>query len=217
MKKTLSAILCIALVISVFSTAIVMALSASASGNTAEPNYFVDFTSDQVTSLISLANQVDITCANGYTTLTSTGLDPYFFLPNPEGAPIKSRYILIVYRTNESVGGEIYVTRNDGAAMGEDSSTKIKWNTWENDGNWHTMIIDIYDMCQGGTQFTAFRFDPFSNKMGASMDIKCIAGFETLNAAQSFNIDAYLAGPSEGTGGWQIPAYQEKESTEDDT
>lgn len=217
MKRASRLILCVMLCLSIIApSALLGAVAAQDEDGAPSPNYFLNFTEDSTQSQLGRMNQVTVEFADGYTTFTADGVDPYVFLPAPDGVPANNRYILIVYRTDSAAGGEIYSAKDDGIGMGEHGSTHVSWQSWEGDGAWRTKIIDISSMCESGTKFIDFRFDPLCGDcQGSSIDIKCIAGFSSLHDASAFSLDAYLESlnaPPE----WNEPEYNVPEVNEGD-
>ena len=216
MKKRIITIISIVLCVAFVSSLIVIGIIAD-DVNTSIPNYFLNFTNNNIEYDLGVANQLNITYADGYATMTAKGLDPHVYLPTPGGKVTDNRYMLIVYRTTFSGGGEFYASKNDGVSMGESSSTHMTWSSWNCTGDWQTKIIDISALCSGGDKFTAFRIDPFfNNPTGTTIDIKCIAGFATEQEAKRFNLDEYLNYLSVN-GDWEQPKYVEMETTPEDT
>ena len=221
MKKII-VLLCILICFSMVSTsafaaeAVSLGIVGESVINSSVPNYFVDFTNNEVQHSLGHTNQVTIEYCDGYTKLTSTGPDPYLNLVAPEGDLLDNRYIVIVYRTTSSGGGEIFSAKNDGAPMSQASSNHVDWASYNTDGEWHHMVVDINSMCQKGTRFVSFRYDPITNNVaGAVMEIKCIAGFSSLNDANSFNLEEYWnylnADPV-----WEQPEFVEQQVSAED-
>ena len=215
MKKRAIAIISIVLCIAFVGGMIDLSVIADTT-DTSIPNYFANFTNNKIRSELSIINQVEITFADGYATMTATGVDPYVYLPVPEGELMNNRYMLIVYRTTDQGGGEFFAEKNDGITMGQTDSTHMTWSSWNGNGDWQTKIIDISALCTSGTKFTAFRIDPFfNNPYGATIDIKCIAGFATEQDAKSFDHEEYINYVAVN-GTWKQPAYVEMASVADD-
>lgn len=195
--------------------------------STTAPNYFVELSNiDSQTLILGEYNMSHTYFANdgGYTKMTATTGDPYVHLDPPHCDSTDVRYIVIVYRTNISGGGEIYVSKSNGEQMSQ--NTMVSWNGYNGNGQWNQIIVDISALCQSGITFTNFRLDPFhSQAAGASIDIKGIAGFATRADAEAFNFNQYISyldayysyeDPNQNSG-FEAPKYEEREfSVEDD-
>ncbi len=220
MRKILIVLLCALLCLSIICTSALAyeAVSQAARASEDSPNYFLNFTDKQIEYDLGVTNQVNINFFDGYTQFVATGNDSHVYLPAPSGNLSDNRYIVIVFRTSYAGGGELYAAKDDGVPMGESNSTHVSWSSWEGNGEWQTKIIDIYSMCQSGTQFINFRFDPFTgNRYGATIDIKCIAGFSSAQAAEAFNLDEYLTSSEASTSAWLKPEYKEMQLSPEDT
>ena len=221
MKKII-VLLCIIICISVAVTSVVAAeiVSRGVVGesviNSSIPNYYLDFTDSEVQDSLDYSNQLNIEYYDGYTRLTSTGTDPYFYIAPPEGELLNNRYIVIVYRTSSAAGGEFYASKNDGSPMSQANSNHVDWPSYNATGDWETIVVDLYWMCQSGTEYVKFRYDPFTGvEAGAVIDIKCIAGFSTSKNANGFNFEEYYnylhADPI-----WEQPEFVEQQVSADD-
>lgn len=215
MKRVFLVSTCAILIISMLCASTVVFAASAEADNSYDPNYFLDFTTDKVISSLGAVKDVSIESLDGYTRLVAETNDPYIYLPVPEGVPSENRYLAIVYRTTSVGGGEIYCEKDDRIPMGETAATRVGWTSWANDGNWHTKIVDISSVCQSGTKFINFRFDPLAaHTVGASIDIKCIAGFDTIAKARAFSLEDYLA-ELNAPPTWEEPDYNGNVSTGD--
>lgn len=190
---------------------------------TTSPNYFLDFSSPDIDMQISGEYNMSyrvVDSDGGYVKMTASTGDPYIFLETPKCDSMEIKYISIVYRTNTSGGGEIYVSKSTGEQMSQ--NTMVSWDNYIGDGQWHMTVVDISKLCKSGVTFTHFRFDPYHSKdQGASIDIRCIAGFASKSDAEGFNFDqykSYLEAEAEGSLNveWDAPAYKDKTFTVDD-
>ena len=217
MKIRFAVLLCILICTSFIAGLVVVGVINARASDSTTPNYFLNFTDREIEPELGVQNQLQLTFVNGYTEMMAMGKDSHIYLPAPEGAPSLVRYILIIFRSTSAGGGEIYCSKNDGISMGQGDSTHVAWSSWEATGEWQTKIIDISQVCESGEYFTNFRFDPFTdNDYGATIDIKCIAGFASRNDAKGFNLDAYLEKLSEKPV-WEQPVYKDMQTTPDDT
>ena len=194
---------------------------------TTVPNYFVELSNiDAQSEILGEYNMSHTYFANdgGYTKMSATTGDPYIHLDPPVCDSTQVKYIVIVYRTDRNGGGEIYVSKSNGEQMSQ--STMVSWNGYNGNGQWNQIVVDISSLCKSGVTFTNFRYDPFhSQGAGASIDVKCIAGFATKADADGFNFNQYVSyldaynsyeDPNQNKG-FEAPKYEEKEfSVEDD-
>lgn len=191
--------------------------------DTTIPNYFLDFSDPEIEyQMLGEYNMSHsyVTSDGGYVKMTATNGDPYTYLEAPKCDSMDIQYISIVYRTNLSGGGEIYVSKSSGEQMGQD--TMVSWNSYIGDGQWNMTVVDLSKLCKSGVTFTNFRIDPYhSQQSGAAIDIKCIAGFATQADAEGFDFDEYknyLVAEEEGDINveWDAPKYKDKTFTVDD-
>ena len=191
--------------------------------NTTSPNYFIDFTDSEVEyQMLGEYNMSHMyfEADGGYVKMSATTGDPYVYLETPKCDSVDVQYIAIVYRTNISGGGEIYVSKSTGEQMSQE--TMVSWASYIGDGQWNMTVVDISKLCGTDVTFTNFRLDPYhSQNAGAAIDIKCVAGFTTKSDAENFDFEeyeSYLEAEEEGAADvvWTAPEYKEKGFTVDD-
>ncbi len=129
--------------------------------------------------------------ANGYVTFKATEGDPYLTLGNaPTAYANQLRYVVIKYRTTSQTNGEFFTATSGGynwANPFEKTHTNITYN---NDGQWHTTIVDasaVWGDLYGQT-LQNFRFDPLDSPTvtaGDSIDISYIAFYSNAAAAEA--------------------------------
>ena len=170
-----------------------------------------------------------------HTTFIATADDPVLNLYTPEFKPSQCKSIAIIYRTDMDKDGEFYANRSDGVAMGQPGGTLVwRWKTTKEFAKMEVICTPWKD-CDENVVFTGWRFDPLNPKINAgdSIDIRCIAIFDTEDGAAGFDYDEYqklLAWEKENpdeadkdeemtgaTVDWADPAYKDMETTPEDT
>ena len=170
-----------------------------------------------------------------HTTFTATADDPLLNLYTPEFKPSECKSVAIIYRTDMDKDGELYCNRSDGVQMGQKGGIQV-WR-WIPTKEFSKMAVvcDAWKDCDESVTFTGWRFDPLNPRIepGDSIDIRCIAFFDTEDGAEKFNYDEYKklldwenANPDEAekeeeetgmTVDWADPAYKDMETTPEDS
>ena len=170
-----------------------------------------------------------------HTTFTATADDPLLNLYTPEFKPSECKSVAIIYRTDMDKDGELYCNRSDGVQMGQKGGIQV-WR-WIPTKEFSKMAVvcDAWKDCDESVTFTGWRFDPLNPRinLGDSIDIRCIAFFDTEDGAEKFNYDEYKklldwenANPDEAekeeeetgmTVDWADPAYKDMETTPEDS
>ena len=182
-------------------------------------------------------SNVEIQVVEGsHTTFTATADDPVANMYPPEFTPSECKSVAIIYRTDMNKDGELYANRSDGVQMGQQGGIQVwRWVPCE-DFSQINVVCDAWKDVSSDVSFVAFRFDPLNPKINAgdSIDIRCIAFFDTEDGAEGFNYDEYLkyaaAEESKGDGDdreqeqetgaevdWPDPAYTEQATVPEDT
>ena len=170
-----------------------------------------------------------------HTTFTATADDPICNLYTPDFKPSECKSVAIIYRTNMDKDGELYANRSDGVQMGQPGGVQIwRWIPTE-EFTKIAVVCEAWKDVDPSVSFTGWRFDPLNPKIneGDSIDIRCIAFFDTEDGAEGFDYDEYqrlLAwekeNAAEGDGDeletgatvdWADPVYKDMESTPEDT
>ena len=169
-----------------------------------------------------------------HTTFTATADDPLLNLYVPEFKPSECKSVAIIYRTDMDKDGELYCNRSDGVQMGQKGGIQVwRWIPTKEFAKME-VICDAWKDCDESVAFTGWRFDPLNPRIeaGDSIDIRCIAFFDTEDGAARFNYDEYKklldwekenpegADKEEETGAaveWADPAYKDMNATPEDT
>ena len=171
-----------------------------------------------------------------HTTFTATADDPLLNLYNPEFKPYQCKSVAIIYRTDMDKDGELYCNRSDGVQMGQKGGIQVwRWIPTKEFAKME-VICDAWKDCDESVAFTGWRFDPLNPRIeaGDSIDIRCIAFFDTEDGAAKFNYDEYKKlldwekenaneekpDDEEETGmtvDWADPAYKDMETAPEDT
>ena len=201
--------------------------------NTTMPISFMD-----LTTYYSFAGPANVTyevTEGSHTTFTATADDPLLNLYTPEFKPSECKSIAIIYRTDMSKDGEFYANRSDGVVMGQPGGTLV-WR-WVPTTEFAKMAVVCtpWKDCDESVSFTGWRFDPLNPKInpGDSIDIRCIAFFDTEDGAEGFDYDEYRKlldwekeNPDEAdkdpeetgaTVDWADPTYKDMETTPEDS
>lgn len=201
--------------------------------NTSIPIGYMDLT--RAYGFAGPAN-VDYTLTEGsHTTFTATADDPLLNLYTPEFKPSECKSVAIIYRTDMDKDGELYCNRSDGVQMGQPGGIQVwRWIPTKEFAKM-AVVCDAWKDCDESVAFTGWRFDPLNPRInpGDSIDIRCIAFFDTEDGAEKFNYDEYKKlldweneNPDEAdkeeeeTGmnvDWADPAYKDMETTPEDT
>ena len=170
-----------------------------------------------------------------HTTFTATADDPLLNLYTPEFKPSECKSVAIIYRTDMDKDGELYCNRSDGVQMGQKGGIQVwRWIPTKDFAKM-AVVCDAWKDCDESVTFTGWRFDPLNPRIepGDSIDIRCIAFFDTEDGAEKFNYDEYKklldwenANPDEAekeeeetgmTVDWADPAYKDMETTPEDS
>ena len=201
--------------------------------NTSIPVGYMDLT--KAYGFAGPAN-VDYEVTEGsHTTFTATADDPLLNLYTPEFKPSECKSVAIIYRTDMDKDGELYCNRSDGVQMGQKGGIQVwRWIPTKDFAKM-AVVCDAWKDCDESVAFTGWRFDPLNPRIepGDSIDIRCIAFFDTEDGAEKFNYDEYKklldwenANPDEAdkeeeetgmTVDWADPAYKDMETTPEDS
>ena len=170
-----------------------------------------------------------------HTTFTATADDPLLNLYTPEFKPSECKSVAIIYRTDMDKDGELYCNRSDGVQMGQKGGIQVwRWIPTKDFAKM-AVVCDAWKDCDESVAFTGWRFDPLNPRIepGDSIDIRCIAFFDTEDGAEKFNYDEYKklldwenANPDEAekeeeetgmTVDWADPTYKDMETTPEDS
>ena len=170
-----------------------------------------------------------------HTTFTATADDPLLNLYTPEFKPSECKSVAIIYRTDMDKDGELYCNRSDGVQMGQKGGIQVwRWIPTKDFAKM-AVVCDAWKDCDESVSFTGWRFDPLNPRInpGDSIDIRCIAFFDTEDGAEKFNYDEYKklldwenANPDEAdkeeeetgmTVDWADPTYKDMETTPEDS
>ena len=170
-----------------------------------------------------------------HTTFTATADDPLLNLYPPEFKPSECKSVAIIYRTDMDKDGELYCNRSDGVQMGQPGGIQVwRWIPTKEFAKME-VICDAWKDVDPSVSFTGWRFDPLNPRInpGDSIDIRCIAFFDTEDGAAGFNYDEYkklLDWEKENPEGadkeeeetgmtvdWADPAYKDMETIPEDT
>ena len=170
-----------------------------------------------------------------HTTFTATADDPLLNLYTPEFKPSECKSVAIIYRTDMDKDGELYCNRSDGVQMGQKGGIQVwRWIPTKEFAK-ITVVCEAWKDCDESVAFTGWRFDPLNPRIepGDSIDIRCIAFFDTEDGAEKFNYDEYKklldwenANPDEAekeeeetgmTVDWADPTYKDMETTPEDS
>lgn len=167
MKKVLSFLLCVLLVASCLTS---FAMTASAEGKV-----LATLTADELATTGTGTNQVTIAKKSEgdieYASFTASGGDPYVYY-NAKVAEIgQSQFMKITYRTSDACTlGEYFLNSGSFFCLSYD---------YVNDGEWHTVVLDLTQNPQHSNALQVFRLDPFTggNASGCTVDIQSIEFF----------------------------------------
>ena len=172
-------------------------LSVSASDSTtfdtSKPNLIYDFSLADTSNDFQHGHDTIHTEHEGYYTFLITGSDPYLWLGQPGTKCADAKYAKILYRTDLSAQGELFVQRSDNVQMGQSGST-FSWQ-WDATGEWETMVLYCSPWAESSASLSILRLDPMANgafDLGkTTIDIAYIAFFATEEDANNFNMEEY--------------------------
>lgn len=200
--------------------------------NSTIPIHYMDLTTYY--SFAGPANVESKVTEGSHTTFTATADDPLLNLYTPEFKPSECKSVAIIYRTDMDKDGELYCNRSDGVQMGQQGGIQVwRWIPTKEFAKM-AVVCDAWKDCDESVTFTGWRFDPLNPRInpGDSIDIRCIAFFDTEDGAAGFNYDEYKKlldwekqnpdndEQEEETGmtvDWADPAYKDMETTPEDT
>jgi len=153
--------------------------------NEEAPSYFFDFTKEECTKEFFNVYGIEYSFQKeGYVRFKSLDNDPHLSIRTPKLFSKSMRYVRIEYRANQDMYAELVVNRSDGIWMGLHGSVRpFEFKKQEDFG---FIIVDADILCADKVYFTEFRIDPMVEP-NLTIDIKYIAGFDTLEDAQSFD------------------------------
>lgn len=167
MKKALSFLLCALMVASCLTS---FAMTASAEGTV-----LATLTADELATTGTGTNQVTITKNSedgvDYASFTASGGDPYVYYNAKVADIAKSQFMKITYRTSGACTlGEYFLNSGSFFCLSYD---------YVNDGEWHTVVLDLTQNPQHTSALQVFRLDPFTggNANGCTVDIQSIEFF----------------------------------------
>ncbi len=149
-----------------------------------------------------------------FTTVTVTALDPQFMVINPGSiSELSGKFVALRYRTEASdAGAEFFIGSGGGPAPG---TTEVNFR-YQNDGDWHLLVVDASEVPDLTGYIHFLRYDIFHKGAGEgenlSLDLRYIAVFDTAEQAIAYDKALYpipensesfksdLAGQTEGTG-----------------
>lgn len=201
--------------------------------NTSIPVGYMDLT--KVYGFAGPANVNYEVIEGSHTTFTATADDPLLNLYPPEFKPSECKSVAIIYRTDMDKDGELYCNRSDGVQMGQKGGIQVwRWIPTKEFAKM-AVVCDAWKDCDENVSFTGWRFDPLNPRInpGDSIDIRCIAFFDTEDGAEKFDYDEYKKlldwekqNPDEAekeeeetgmTVDWADPTYKDMETTPEDT
>ena len=201
--------------------------------NTTIPHTFMDLTTYY--GFAGITNMTVTVTEGSHTTFTATADDPQSSLYTPSFKPSECKSVAIIYRTDMNKDGELYCDRSDGVMMGQPGGLQAwRWIPTEDFAKMEVVCEAWKDVDERVT-FTGFRFDPLNPKInpGDTIDIRCIAFFDTEEGAEGFDYDEYRKlldwqkenpdasdGDEEETGvtvDWPDPTYRDMETTPEDS
>ena len=172
-------------------------LSVSASDSTtfetSKPGLIYDFSLATTSNDFQNGHDTTHTEHEGYYTFKITGSDPYLWLGHPNTKCADAKYVKIVYRTDLSAQGELFVQRSDNVQMGKGGS-HMSW-AWNASGEWETLVLYCNAWAEANASLSVVRLDPMAN--GAfeygktTIDIAYVAFFATQEDANNFNYEEY--------------------------
>ena len=201
--------------------------------NTTIPHTFMDLTTYY--GFAGIGNMTVTVTEGSHTTFTATADDPQSSLYTPSFKPSECKSVAIIYRTDMNKDGELYCDRSDGVMMGQPGGLQAwRWIPTEDFAKMEVVCEAWKDVDESVT-FTGFRFDPLNPKInpGDTIDIRCIAFFDTEDGAEGFDYDEYRKlldwqkeNPGAGDGDeeeagvtvdWPDPTYRDMETTPEDS
>ena len=160
--------------------------------NTTVPHTFMDLTTYY--GFAGPANVEYKVTEGSHTTFTATADDPILNLYPPEFKPSECKSVAIIYRTDMDKDGELYANRSDGVQMGQPGGTQVwRWIPTKEFAKM-AVVCTAWKDADKSVTFTGFRFDPLNPKInpGDTIDIRCIAFFDTEDGAAGFDYDEYM-------------------------
>ena len=119
----------------------------------------------------------------GYVRLTATGGDPYFQFLNGAGA--QPQFMAIVYRTNTTKQGQIFI----GSGAGPNAQGDNPMLTWNGNEQWNILVLDLANtegltaVVDGVVNYARLDFFTDQGNEGDYFDIKAVAFYNTAKYA----------------------------------
>ena len=125
----------------------------------------------------------------GYVRLTATGGDPFFQFLNAAG--VQPQYMAIVYRTNTTRQGQIFI----GSGAGPNAQGDNPLFSWNGNEQWNILVLDLANMegltaiTDGNVNYARLDFFTDQGAEGDYLDLKYVGFYNTAKYAT----DAFFA------------------------
>ena len=155
----------------------------------AEPTWFMDAAGLAEKAATGNMLTAELNADEGYVRLTATGGDPYFQFLNAAG--VQPQYMAIVYRTNTTKQGQIFI----GSGAGPNAQGDNPLFSWNGNEQWNILVLDLANMegltaiTDGNVNYARLDFFTDEGAEGDYLDLKYIGFYNTAKYAT----DAFFA------------------------
>ena len=155
----------------------------------AEPTWFMDAAGLAEKAATGNMLTAELNADEGYVRLTATGGDPYFQFLNAAG--VQPQYMAIVYRTNTTKQGQIFI----GSGAGPNAQGDNPTFSWNGNEQWNILVLDLANMegltaiTDGNVNYARLDFFTDQGNEGDYLDLKYVGFYNTAKYAT----DAFFA------------------------
>ena len=155
----------------------------------AEPTWFMDAAGLAQKAAAGNMLTAELNEEEGYVRLTTTGGDPFFQFLNAAG--VQPQYMAIVYRTNTTRQGQIFI----GSGAGPNAQGDNPLFSWNGNEQWNILVLDLANMegltaiTDGNVNYARLDFFTDQGAEGDYLDLKYVGFYNTAKYAT----DAFFA------------------------
>ena len=155
----------------------------------ADPTWFMDAAGLAEKAAAGNMLAAELNAEEGYVRLTATGGDPFFQFLNAAG--VQPQYMAIVYRTNTTRQGQIFI----GSGAGPNAQGDNPLFSWNGNEQWNILVLDLANMegltsiTDGNVNYARLDFFTDQGAEGDYLDLKYVGFYNTAKYAT----DAFFA------------------------
>jgi hypothetical protein len=155
----------------------------------ADPTWFIDAAGLAQKATAGNMLTAELNEEEGYVRLTATGGDPFFQFLNAAG--VQPQYMAIVYRTNTTRQGQIFI----GSGAGPNAQGDNPLFSWNGNEQWNILVLDLANIegltaiTDGNVNYARLDFFTDQGAEGDYLDLKYVGFYNTAKYAT----DAFFA------------------------